>query len=78
MSRDPEIPPVGEEIHLPGGSIQPLLLTIGITMTLLGVTLGLPLVIAGAVLTVWVIIRWIADTRRDIAELPLHHDGEHH
>lgn len=78
MSRDPEIPPVGEEIHLPGGSIQPLLLTIGITMALLGVTLGLPLLIAGLVLTVWVIVRWIADTRRDIAELPLHHDGEQH
>jgi hypothetical protein len=78
MSRDPEIPPAGEEIHLPGGSIQPLLLTIGITMALLGVTLGLPLLIAGLVLTIWVIVRWIADTRRDIAELPLHHDGEHH
>jgi hypothetical protein len=78
MSRDPEIPPVGEEIHLPGGSIQPLLLTIGITMALLGVTLGLPLLMAGVVLTVWVIVRWVADTRRDIAELPLHHDGEHH
>jgi hypothetical protein len=78
MSRDPEIPPAGEEIHLPGGSIQPLLLTIGITMALLGVTLGLPLLIAGLVLTVWVIVRWVADTRRDIAELPLHHDGEQH
>jgi hypothetical protein len=78
MSRDPEIPPAGEEIHLPGGSIQPLLLTIGITMALLGVTLGVPLLIAGLVLTVWVIVRWIADTRRDIAELPLHHDGEQH
>jgi hypothetical protein len=78
MSRDPEIPPVGEEIHLPGGSIQPLLLTIGITMALLGVTLGLPLLIAGLVLTVWVLVRWVADTRRDIAELPLHHDGEQH
>jgi hypothetical protein len=77
MSRDPEIPPVGEEIHLPGGSIQPLLLTIGITMALLGVTLGLPLLIAGLVLTIWVIVRWIADTRRDIAALPLHHDDEH-
>ncbi|HEV7494721.1 hypothetical protein [Baekduia sp.] len=77
MSRDPEIPPVGEEIHLPGGSIQPLLLTIGITVALLGVTLGLPLVIAGGILTLWVIIRWVADTRRDIAELPLH-DSEHH
>jgi hypothetical protein len=78
MSRDPNIPPVGEEIHLPGGSIQPLLLTIGITIALVGVTLGLPLVIAGLVLTVWVIYRWIADTRRDIAELPLHHDGDGH
>jgi len=77
MSRDPEIPPVSEEIHLPGGSIQPLLLTIGITMALLGVTLGWPLLAAGLVLTVWVIVRWIADTRRDIAELPVHHD-EHH
>jgi hypothetical protein len=78
MSRDPEIPPVGEEIHLPGGSIQPLLLTIGITIALVGVTLGLPLVIAGLVLTVWVLFRWISDTRRDIAELPLHHDGDGH
>ena len=78
MSRDPNIPPAGEEIHLPGGSIQPLLLTIGITLALVGVTLGLPVLIAGLVLTVWTLVRWIADTRRDIAELPLHHDGEHH
>lgn len=78
MSRDPNIPPAGEEIHLPGGSIQPLLLTIGITMALLGVTTSIWLVIAGSILTVWTIIRWIADTRRDIAELPLHHEGEHH
>lgn len=78
MSRDPNIPPVGEEIHLPGGSIQPLLLTIGITIALVGVTLSVWLVIFGSILSVWTIVRWIADTRRDIAELPLHHDGEHH
>jgi hypothetical protein len=78
MSRDPNIPPAGEEIHLPGGSIQPLLLTIGITMALLGVTTSIWLVIAGSILTVWTIIRWIADTRRDISELPLHHEGDHH
>jgi hypothetical protein len=72
---DPKIPPAGEEIHLPGGSIQPLLLTIGITMLLVGLTTSIVLVIAGAILSVWVIIRWIADTRRDIGELPLHHDG---
>ena len=78
MSRDPEIPPVGEEIHLPPGSIQPLLLTIGITMALVGVTTSWWVSGAGGILTIWVIIRWIADTRRDISELPLHHEGEHH
>jgi hypothetical protein len=79
MSRDPNIPPVGEEIHLPGGSIQPLLLTVGITLALVGVTTSIWLVIGGGILAVWTIIRWIADTRKDIAELPLHHEGgEHH
>jgi hypothetical protein len=75
---DPEIPPAGEEIHLPGGSLQPLLLTIGLTVALVGVTTSVVLVIAGAILALWTIARWIADTRRDIAELPVHHEGEHH
>jgi hypothetical protein len=75
---DPQLPPVGEEIHLPGGSVQPLLLTIGITVALVGVTTSIVAVILGGILTVWTLIRWIADTRRDIAELPIHHEGEHH
>jgi type IV secretory pathway TrbD component len=75
VSRDPQLPPVGEEIHLPGGSVQPLLLTIGITAALVGVTTTWWLTGAGGILAIWVILRWIADTRRDIAELPLHHEG---
>jgi hypothetical protein len=73
---DPDVPPPGEEIHLPGGSIQPVLLTVGITVALVGVTTTIFLVIAGAILTVAVIIVWIRDTRRDIDELPLEH-AEH-
>lgn len=72
---DPEIPPVGEEIHLPGGSLQPLLLTVGLTIALVGVTTSLVLVILGAVLAIVVLIRWIADARREYQELPLHHHG---
>jgi hypothetical protein len=72
-SLDPQAPPAGEEIHLPGPSIQPVLLTLGITVALVGVTTSMVLVVAGAVLTVAVIARWIADTRRDIDELPLEH-----
>jgi hypothetical protein len=65
--------PSGEDIHLPGPSIQPLLLTIGITLGLVGVTTSVFLVIAGSVLSLAVIVRWIRDTRRDIDELPLEH-----
>jgi hypothetical protein len=70
---DPDVPPAGEEIHLPGPSIQPLLLTVGITAALLGVTTFFPLVVAGVILSVWVIIAWARGARREIDELPLEH-----
>jgi hypothetical protein len=71
--RDPDVAPAGDEIHLPGGSIQPVLLTLGITMTIVGVTTNVFVVIAGAILSVCVIVAWIRDTRRDIDELPFEH-----
>ncbi len=67
---DPETPPAGEHIHLPGPSLQPVLLAFGITLTLVGVTLGLYIMISGLIMTVWVIIRWISDCRREMSELP--------
>jgi hypothetical protein len=73
---DPEIPPAGEEIHLPGGTVLPLLLTIGITMTLIGVTTQWYLVALGLILTLVVIVRWTLDTKRDVDHLPLDH-GSH-
>ena len=73
---DSQVPPSGEEIHLPGGSIQPVLLTVGITMGVVGVTTNVLISIAGVILSVCVIVAWIRDTRRDIAELPLEH-AEH-
>jgi hypothetical protein len=67
-------PPVGEEIHMPGPSLQPLLLTVGLTMTLIGVTTALFLVIAGGILSLAVLFVWIRDARREFDELP----SEHH
>ena len=72
---DPPVPPVGEEIHLPGPSLQPLLLAFGITLALLGITMGKYVSFAGIILSVWVTIRWIADTRRDINALPEDHEA---
>jgi hypothetical protein len=67
---EPDPPPAGEHIHLPGPSLQPILLAFGITLTLVGVTLGRFILFSGLILTLWVIIRWIADTRREMGELP--------
>jgi hypothetical protein len=70
---DRQIPPSGEEIHIPGGSLQPVLLTVGITMTLLGVTLGAILWITGAVLTIGILAWWIVEAKREYDELPAEH-----
>lgn len=68
---EPEAPPTGEEVHLPGPSILPLLTAVGVTMVLIGITTYIELTIIGLVLTVVCILRWVRDTRRDIDELPL-------
>jgi hypothetical protein len=68
---DPDVPPVGEEIHLPGPTILPVLTAIGITLALIGVTTFIELTVAGALLTLGCTIAWIKDTRAEIDELPL-------
>jgi hypothetical protein len=70
-SLDPDVPPAGEQIHLPGPSILPVLTGVGITLTLVGVTTFIVLSIAGGILTIGCVVRWIKDTRHDIDELPL-------
>ena len=74
-ARRRSVPPAGEEIHLPGASIQPLLLTVGITMALIGVTTTLhPGHRRRRSSSLAMIVVWIRDTRREIEHLP----SEHH
>ena len=70
---DPEVPPVGEEIHLPGPSILPVLTALGIPLALVGVTTFIEFTVVGVILTVACVARWIKDTRHEINELPLDH-----
>ena len=72
--RENEAPPVGEEIHLPGPSLIPFLSAIGITMIVIGTTLGVGISIIGAIIFIVTTVRWIRDTRRDIGELPESHE----
>jgi hypothetical protein len=66
-----EAPPVGEEIHLPGPSVLPVLTAVGITLALIGVTTFIELTIVGGILAIVCAIRWIKETRHEIDELPL-------
>ena len=70
---EPDLPPVGEEIHLPGPSILPVLTALGITLAIVGVTTFIELTVAGVLLTVGSVWRWIKDTRHEVEELPLDH-----
>jgi hypothetical protein len=67
-------PPAGEEIHLPGPTILPLVSAIGITLIVIGTTLSWILSAIGGVILVVAAIRWIGDTRRDVAALPERHE----
>jgi Flp pilus assembly protein TadB len=69
----PEAPPAGEVIHLPGPTYLPVVTAAGVTLAVVGVVLSLILVALGLVIAVVAVWRWIRETRRDVAELPLEH-----
>jgi hypothetical protein len=70
------VPPVGEEIHMPASSIIPLVNSAALAAAIVTITLSWWLVAVFMAVFLITTIRWIADTRRDIAELPLDHS--HH
>jgi hypothetical protein len=57
-------------IHLPPPSIWPVILAIGIALTLTGLILNIAVVIAGAVIGIIALALWVRDARREFAELP--------
>ena len=69
-----QAPPVGEEIHLPGPSVLPIIVAAAITVALIGLTTTYLFTIAGGLVALVCVVRWIGDTRREISELPLDHD----
>lgn len=73
VEREHPAPPVGEEIHLPGPSLIPILSAFGITLTVIGTTISIFVTVVGLAIFIGTTIRWIADTRRDISELPETH-----
>jgi type IV secretory pathway TrbD component len=71
------VPPAGEDIHLPGPSVLPLLSAIAITCMVIGLTISWWFSIFGVVLFVITTAIWVRDTRRDIDDLPEEHHHPH-
>ena len=67
------VPPAGEEIHMPAPSLIPLINSAALAIMIVSITLSWYVVaLAGVVFAVSTVM-WIADVRRDIAELPREH-----
>ena len=71
---DGAVPPPGEAIHLPDPSYLPVIVAAGTTIVLVGVVLNLLIAGIGLLITVVAIVRWVRQTRAEIAELPLEHE----
>jgi hypothetical protein len=59
-----------EEIHLPGNSLLPMFTALGITLALTGLILSDLFIVAGLVLTLICIVRWVSIVGKDIESLP--------
>lgn len=68
-----DAPPAGEPIHLPDPSFLPVIVAAGITIAVVGVVLNWVMVGCGLAVTVIAIVRWVGQTRREMADLPLDH-----
>ena len=67
------VPPVGEELHMPSPSVLPLINAAALAVAIISITISWWLVAGAMVVFLGTAIRWIGDVRRDIGDLPLDH-----
>jgi hypothetical protein len=67
------LPQPTEEIHLPDPSYLPVLLALGVTVTLVGVVVSWIMAGIGAIIALVALVRWIREARQELRELPLNH-----
>ncbi len=68
-----EAEPAGEAVHLPGPTYLPVITAFGVSVAVVGVVIAWFLVVIGVVIALVAIVRWIRETREEMAELPLEH-----
>lgn len=68
-----QAPPVGEEIHLPGPTLLPIITAAALTLIVIGTTISFILSIIGVIVLIVAVFRWVSHTSRDVASLPEEH-----
>jgi len=68
-----DVPPAGEPIHLPDPSYLPVLVAAGTTIALVGIVIAWYIFAIGMGILLVSVVRWVGQTRREMAELPLDH-----
>jgi len=66
-------PPVGEEIHMPGPSLLPIISAGAITAIVVGTTINLIFSAVGLAVLIICAYRWVSETARDVSSLPEEH-----
>ena len=62
-----------EEVHLPDPSYLPALVALGITIAVIGVIMSWVVVAIGLIIFLVALVRWVRQTREEMAQLPLGH-----
>jgi heme/copper-type cytochrome/quinol oxidase subunit 1 len=70
-----EAPPVGEEVHMPEPSMLPIANAVGVTLSIVGLTLELAVTIVGLVIFLVTLIAWMRSAAHEMSELPLDHSS---
>lgn len=70
---DEVVPPATEQVHLPGPSYLPVIVAAGVTLAVVGVVFSFVVLAIGLIIALVGVVRWIGDSREEMAELPLEH-----
>ena len=70
-----EAPPVGEEVHMPEPSMLPIVNAVGVSLSIVGLTLSIAITIIGLVIFLSTLVIWVRSAAHDISELPLDHSS---
>jgi hypothetical protein len=68
-----EARPPGEPVHLPGPTYLPVIVAFGVTLMVAGVVITWFISLAGLLIMLFAVVRWVRETREEIGELPLDH-----